>query len=50
MSRKFSNGRVDPRRMICAHCLHENCAECVNGPLERVGLDPLCECKKEVHK
>lgn len=47
MGKRFVNGLVDPRRMVCAKCLHDQHDECVNVTLEKVGSAPLCQCGKE---
>lgn len=49
MGKRFTNGRVDPKRMVCAKCLHDNCAECVDVVRVVWDLEPICTCTKANH-
>lgn len=50
MSKRFRNGEVDPKRMVCAGCLRNRCNECVDVLHALWGLDLICTCKRVGHE
>lgn len=49
MGKRFSNGKIDPKRMVCAHCLHDNCSACVDVVRALFGMELICTCTRKGH-
>ena len=49
MSKRFTNGRVDPKRMTCAPCLKGECNRCLDTILIAAYLEPMCTCTRRGH-
>lgn len=49
MSKRYRNGEVDPKRMICTHCLHGACGNCIDIVRLVWDLEPMCTCTRANH-
>lgn len=49
MGKKYGNGKVNPKRMVCVSCLQGKCGQCVDMVLILAGRPQICLCKKPGH-
>lgn len=49
MGRQHHNGKIDPKRLVCTHCLQGNCNRCVDTVHIVLGMDCWCQCKRKEH-